>query len=445
MRRTTADRIGADSGPTGPSVPYAGPVFSIVTSTVRLAASRWPVLLACYLAGWLARYTVIEIAAVAGTTDALVAFLIMPIAILARLASFIAMFLVLRPGMPAFTEVLAGGGDSIDRTTDTPQKSGPSLQDLFLASILPFFAFYAAWQFLQEDTLQYAASALGKINPFSGVDTSAGVLNLQLTWASGAAIVVAYAGRYLLKRYSARLPRWSAVLTVYLEAVWVYLTLFLISTYRTDLDSWFASRKAAFWVADLRSTVGEFFAPIGHAWDAVAWAIGEAGALVLLPVAWLALAGIVYGRALSTEPLVLRVPQNPYLHGVRSRYARVPQAVSRRVADIGGDFVGRWKPLANALTLVWRAGVVPMGIFVLAYTVLEAAGSWMMFGAIQLIGAHDLVMWWMHVDGTVIFAIEVVLEPLRICLIAAAYDYCLRRLGERREAAAEATPVTAAV
>ena len=419
-------------------------MFSIVTSTIRLAATRWPVLLAFYLAGWLARYLVIEVAAFAGTTDALVAFLIMPIAILARLASFIAMFLVLRAGMPAFTELAANGEDAIDRTTEPVEKSAPSLQDLFLASILPFFAFYAAWKFLQEDTLQYAASALAKINPFADQDNSAGVLNLQLTWASGTAIVIAFTGRYLIKRYSDRLPRWTAVLTVYLEAVWVYLTVFLISVYREDVDSWIASRAATHWVADLRGIVGDVFAPLGLAWDAIAWAIGEAGALVLLPVAWLALAGIVYGRALSATPITLRTPTSRYVTGLRSGYARVPKAISRRFADVGGGFVGRWKPLANALTLVWRAGVVPMGIFVLAFTALEASSGWLAFGAIQLIGPHDLQDWWMNADGSLIFALDVLLEPLRICLIAAGYDYCLRRLGERREAAAEPAAVASA-
>jgi hypothetical protein len=416
-------------------------VFSILTSTLRLAASRWPVLVALYLAGWLARYLVIEVAAFAGTTDALAAFLIMPIAILARLASFIGMFLVLRADMPAFDELAASGEDAVDRTQDGPAgPARPSLQELFLASILPFFAFYAAWQFLQEDTLQYAAAALSKINPFADTDTSAGVLNLQLTWASAAAIVLAFTGRYLLKRYSAKLPRWTAVLTVYLEAVWVYLTLFLISTYRTDFESWVANRAVMQWIGTLRQSLGDVFAPIGLAWDAIAWALGEAGALVLLPVAWLALAGIVYGRALSAGPVRLRVPRNRYAERVRTRYSRVPTVVSRRLADVGGGFVGRWKPLANALTLVWRAGVVPMGIFVLGYTVLEAAGSWLGLGATRLIGAHDLESWWMNVDGVLIFAIEVLLEPLRICLIAAGYDYCLRRLSERRDAAALAEP-----
>jgi hypothetical protein len=413
-------------------------VFSIVTSTLRLAAAKWPVLVALYLGGWLGRYLVIEVAALVGSTDALAAFLIMPIAILARLASFIAMFLVLRPGMPAFRELAVNGEDAIDRTQNGPAKAstGPSLQELFLTSILPFFAFYAAWQFLREDTLQYAASALDKIDPFANTDNSAGVLNLQLTWASGATIVLALAGRYLLRRYSASLPRWTALVTVYLEAVWVYLTVFLISTYLAELDIWVANRAAMHWVRDLREWVGTLFTPIGVVWDAIAWAIGEAGALVLLPVAWLALAGIVYGRALTAGPFTLRVPQNRYADRVRTRYSRVPKAVTRRVADVGGGFLGRWRPLANALALVWRAGVVPMGIFVLAYTVIEAAGAWLGLGAIRLIGAHDLESWWMNMDGALIFGIAVLLEPLRICLIAAGYDYCLRRLGERRDAAA---------
>jgi len=82
-----------------------------------------------------------------------------------------------------------------------------------------------------------------------------------------------------------------------------------------------------------------------------------------------------------------------------------------------------------------------MGIFVLAYTVLEAAGSWLGFGAIRLIGAHDLEAWWMNMDGVLIFLLDVLLEPLRICLIAAGYDFCLRRLEERREAAADTAAV----
>ena len=418
-------------------------MLSILGQTLRLAAARWPVLLAWYLAGWLGRYLAIELAATLGATNALLGLLVMPLAILARLASFIGMFLVLRDSMPAFSDLKRSGLDDVDRTQPRGARAA-QVYDIFLVSIVPFFAFYAAWKFLGEDTVAYAISSLAKIDVFDEDYTPGGrVLDVQVNWASITAIIVAFAARYLIKRYQAKLPKWTPIVSVYLEAVWVYLTVFLISTYFAQFDAWVANRAAMHWMADLRGSVGDVFAPIGVAWDAIAWGIGEAGALVLLPVAWLALAGIVYGRALTAGPLGLRVPTNRYADRVRTRYARVPKAVSRRFMDVGAGFVGRWKPLANALTLVWRAGVVPMGIFVLAYTVIEASGAWLGFGATRLIGAHDLESWWMNVDGALIFGLDVLLEPLRICLIAAGYDYCLRRLSERRDAAAVADPVPA--
>ena len=75
-------------------------MLSIITRTARLAGAHWPALVAWFLAGWLARYLLIELAAVVGASALLGGLLIMPLAILARLISFVAMFLVLRPGMP---------------------------------------------------------------------------------------------------------------------------------------------------------------------------------------------------------------------------------------------------------------------------------------------------------------------------------------------------------
>ena len=86
----------------------------------------------------------------------------------------------------------------------------------------------------------------------------------------------------------------------------------------------------------------------------------------------------------------------------------------------------------------------PLGILVLAYTVLDDASGWLAFAAVQLIGPHDLQCWWMNADGSLIFALDVLLEPLRICLIAAGYDFCLHRLGDRREAAREQSDAVAA-
>ena len=410
-------------------------MFSIIGQTLRIAAARWPVLLAWYLAGWLVRYLVIELAATIGATNALLGLLVLPIAVLARLASFIGMFLVLREAMPAFTELKRSGLDDIDRTTQGGGRTA-QLYDIFLVSILPFFAFYAAWKFLGEDTVAYTVSALEKINLFDpNYDSLSAVTAVRLNWASVTVIVVAFAGRYVIKRYQPKLPKWTPIVAVYLEAVWVYLSVLMISTYIGEVNSWISSRAAVEWVASVRAGITGVFAPVGWIWAGIEWAIAETGALVLLPLSWLALAGIVYGRALAAKPLAI-TPRGRYIETARSRYAALPTVVTRRFTDIGSDFVGRWRPLGNALVLIWRAGVLPMGIFVLAYTVLEAATSWGFLAGIQLIGAHDLNAWWRNFDVILGFGVDTVVEPLRICLIAAGYDFCLRKLEERRDASA---------
>jgi hypothetical protein len=404
-------------------------VFSILTLTARLVAARWPQLLAWYLAGWLARYLLIELASVFGAFSALAGLLILPLAILARLGSFIAMFLVLRGTMPAFSDFSDRGDDAVDRTAATTPRT--RVTEIFLVSIVPFFAFYAAWKLLEEDTVHYAKSALEKID-YSGGAPDAAVLSLALDPLTIAVIVVAFAGRYSLKRFASSLPRWTNLIAVYLESVWVYLTLFLIVGYTEDVRAWIDSRAGTHLLTELRETVTGAFAPFGWIWGGVEWLVGATGGLVLLPLAWLTLAGIVYGRALAQPKVAIRL-NNRYYSRVRSRVGALPAGVLYRAKDVGNDFLARWKPLASAVVLIWRAGVLPMGIFVLAYTVLEAANGWLLFAGVQLIGPHDLVAWWMNFDDMLSFVVNVLLEPVRICLIAAAYDFCLRRLEERRE------------
>jgi hypothetical protein len=416
-------------------------VLSILVQTLRLAAARWPVLLAWYLAGWLTRYLVIELASTLGSQNALLGFLVMPLATLARLASFIGMFLALRGVMPSFSDMKDRGVDAIDRTTDEPAKPG-RVYDILLVSILPFFAFYAAWKFLAEDVAQYSERSLEKIDFFSGDGAAGAVLNLQADALTISIIVLAFVGRFLLKRYQEMLPRWTSLVTVYLEAVWVYLTLSVIGQYSAKWDAWVSSRAAVAAVADVKTAVSSWFAPLGWVWSGVEWIIAEAGGLMLLPLAWLALAGVVFGRALAAGAIAYR-PSNRYYVGVRSRVTALPQGVLRRLGDVGGDFVERWKPLANALVLMWRAGVVPLGLYVLAYTAIEAASAWAFLGVIQVVGPHELGRWWMNLASIYSFGIDSLIEPLRICLVAAGYDFCLRRLEERREAVGRAAGASA--
>ncbi|MCS5713593.1 hypothetical protein NVV95_03375 [Herbiconiux sp. CPCC 205716] len=408
-------------------------MLTIPARTLRLVAAHWPALLAWYLAGWLARYLIIELASYFGATSALIGLLILPLAALARLGSFIAMFLVLRPSMPSFQELRRSGRGTEE--PGAPETGRRRVTEIVLTSILPFFTFYAAWQFLSVDVQQYATGSLENIDPFqSGVDRSAAVLNVRLdVWSIGV-IVVAFAGRTLLKRYRVKLPAWSSVIAVYCEAVWIYVALYFINSYLGQFSSWVSSRAAVQWYETVKAAAFEAVHPIGVAWAAVEWAIGRTGGLVLLPLAWLTLAGIVYGRALAAPKITYR-PKNAYYTSARKRIDGLPGQLRRRLAELGDGVTGRFKPTVSAFLLIWRAGAAPMGLFVLGYTVIEAGSSWLLLAGVRLIGPHDLHAWWMNFDDMLVFVVGVIVEPLRLCLIAAAYDFCLRRLEERREAA----------
>lgn len=400
-------------------------MLNILSTTGRLVARKWAPLLAWFLAGYLVHYVIIEIAGFFGASSAIIGIAIMPLAVLARLISFIAMFYVLRDAMPAF-QSLADNGELTDDLPDRPR-----INDVLLISILPFFAFYAAWKFLNDDVQQYAVSALANFNPFDGPQTG-NVLDIELSPLTIGIVVVAFAARYVIKKFSDALPRWTAVVAVYFEALWVYLTVLLLNNYTDQITDWIESRAAVAWYEAAKTGVIEFFAPLGFLWSGIEAVIGEVSGLVLLPIAWLAIAGVIYGKALAASAAV------PVPARIRRLTGRVPKALARRGKDIGNDFLDRWRPLANALVLIWRAGVVPIGAFVLLYVVLDAGRYWLTLGVARVIGPHDLGTWWFRFDEILLFVVVALIEPLRIALIAAAYNYALGQLEKRRDDAARA-------
>ncbi len=80
-----------------------------------------------------------------GWDNDLWASLIMPFAGLARLGSYVAMFLVLRPAIPALAAL--------------PRRSARRI-DVFSNVIVPFFAIYLAWKLFAEDWLAFEQRAL---------------------------------------------------------------------------------------------------------------------------------------------------------------------------------------------------------------------------------------------------------------------------------------------
>ncbi|WP_417508983.1 hypothetical protein [Microbacterium sp.] len=396
----------------------------ILASTRRVLLRHWPAMLAWFLAGRIVHYVGIEIAGYVGAWTSTAGFLILPLAILARLISFVAMFLVLRDGLRDL--------QAIAPVPETGAERRRTFLNTLLASILPFFAIYAAWGMLRDDVTAYSARAL-EVN--SGILLQSVVdqvdapereiaLNLSVNVVTVLIIVLAYSGRWAWKKWATRLPKPFSLVAVYLEAVWVCFSLFLIRDGISALTGWVDTRVGMQWIIGLRSWVSDQLVPIAWIWDGVEWFIGEVAGLVAEPLAWLAIAGVIYGQAIAAEK-----PWANYRLFTRSskRMERIPGPARRVLTEIGKDFTGRFTPISNAIALMWRTGPVRIASYVLLYTIVLALSASGLRLIALLIGPQDLFGFWSVADVAFGLLVAAVTEPVRIALVASAYDAALGR------------------
>ncbi|MCR2808648.1 MULTISPECIES: hypothetical protein [unclassified Microbacterium] len=386
---------------------------------------HWPALLALYLAGTLGRYVAIEVAGFVGAYSAVAGALLFPLAILSRLVALVAMLLVLRDGMAQLGVIAPIPAGRSERRR--------AFIDALLAGILPFVAFYAAWGYLREDAAAYFSRLL-EINAGLIADEifgdaqragDAAVGELSFGPVTIAIIVAAFTGRWLWKRYRGRVPKAFAAVAVYLEVLWVYLSVTLIADALNTVVAWAQKRQAMVWLADVREWVGGQLAPVAWTWDAAEWFLSELGGIVLLPIAWLAIAGVIYGQAVAPQTLQLGVP---VVVRARARFDTLPSRLRARLRDLWADLLSRFQPIGRALLLMWRAGPVLVGSYVLLFTVLLFLDAALELGITRVIGPQELGGFWMVNAPLIFLFVPLVIEPLRVVLVASAYDAVIGRL-----------------
>ena len=175
----------------------------------------------------------------------------------------------------------------------------------------------------------------------------------------------------------------------------------------------------------MREWVGAQLVPIAWAWDAVEWFLGEVGGIVLLPIAWLTIAGVIYGQAVA--------PQSARLGGqvtarAQARFNTLPSRLRARLRDVWSDLIARFQPIGRALLLMWRAGPVLIGSYVLLFTMLLWLDAALEVGVTRMIGPEELGGFWMVNAPLVFLFVPLVIEPLRVVLVASAYDAVIGRL-----------------
>lgn len=390
----------------------------MLSTAARAYARCWPALLAWFLAGWLARLLLLRLAAAIGNELPIVGQLILPLAVIARLASYVAMFLVLRSALPTLED-----GDA------APEEAGPMRflarwGSAISAAILPFFVIYAAWGMIAEDSRDYAAAALDQADLWGGGSSRALDVVVDV-WSIGI-VVVAFLGRWLLQRFAARLHRSTAVVAAYLEAVWVLVALLIVRELLSGIPGWIATRRMFAPIADTIAVWRDqqtWFRWLG---DAATWLMEQLGDVVFQPLAWVALAAIVYARTVTRADSTAGVRLARARDAVTRRWARIPLGARRLLTASTGGFQERWLPIAGSIRIVASAGPLVLGGFLLGYAVLHAAGEWLAIGILRALGPHEF-LFWTAVDDPVTLLVVALVIPAQLTLVAAAYDAALRR------------------
>ena len=418
----------------------------------------FPQLAALYLLGWLGRKGAIELAAWLGWDNDVWASLIMPFAGLARLGSYAAMFLVLRSAIPALAAL--------------PRRSARSV-DVFANIIVPFFAIYLAWKLFAEDWLDFETAALNyrvaaaMTNALTTGESSGGLHPDQIpvstvTWVIIAAALVL---RYVLGRFKESLPGWMIAVRVYVDALWVFLTVSFAANQGVNFllnpMGWVGERRIVVWFNVTRADLFSHFQPLETLWDAAMAVLRTAFGGATIPLLWLAVAGIIYGVSMPDWRGAARRVVGDRADRVFDRAAagkkrfsergwQVPQTLGEKALAWVRGRMGNYSNIVDSARLILHGGVLALSLYVFGYLALawlDMAGAFYhpevsmgyLFRFIAwLFGPHPLTFWNGFAD-TIALVSHMIVEPLRVCLIASTVAYCLEQ-AQRHETTTATAP-----
>ena len=426
--------------------------LGVLGQALRVLWRHWPLLLVLDLGGRLARLLLIDVAAQASAISAVVGAMVLVLAPLAMMTSLILMLRVLRSSLPYIGPLARAPEELTAEATDAASsrrwRAWRRLRELDeVGSVLvPFLTVYATSGYLREDMVAYANAVLqdevfASPDIFSGgtVDTAAR-LPFSPTLATLTLVAVAFALRriFAARRATTRV-RGLGVLAAYVEVLWLTGATAALGTARNDIDSWVRSRRVVVWAQHTWATFVDQVGPvvaIVHA--VVSWLatlIGTATAVIVVPVAWLAIGAVVYGEAIRE----VQGPRPRLLVYVSARWQRLHRQVQRAGTELTADVRGRFGALWSGLRLLRRAGLVPMALFCLAFVATQAGTDWIWELERAIIGPRALDPFWFSITPPLTLLNDSLATLPLICLVAAAVDRVIKMQ------AGVAKPVAAAV
>lgn len=405
-----------------------------VTLTFRLLWRFWPQLVALLLIGTIAGDLLLQLAAHAAYLDHMTGLALLTLVALAQLIVTVAMFLVLRPGLPAVRAAQARAAGTADGTLEHERSRTGRFADLVTIALLPFFAYYAAWGFLGNTVRQYTRLALD-IAPFGEGQNVLDVLDSRWLVLS---VAVSWVIRHLAKAMQAKggaRPFWQIVVVV-CETNWIFVGLYVISRWKDTALDWIISRRI---FSSLQAAVEGIADPVAGATAAPMVPVEMTGTstittltdlffYMLLPLIWLVMAALIYGYDVRDREALLRVHKR--LERVGERYRAIPKFLRDFVEHFIGGYRSRYLPIANGVRLTLGSGMMLIVTVIVGYRLIDWAAAWAWLGATRLIGAHDLETWQVIADGMTLLlgspfqdsSTGILVEPVRICFLAAVLE-----------------------
>ena len=407
--------------------------------TAGLLARFWPQLLLIGSIGYIANDLLLDAAVSVGLRHPLGGMVVLSSVVLAKLLVVVMMFSALRPGLPALAALRRESRD--EGPAPDERKTSDHMLAVTAAAILPFFAYYAAWGFLGDTVREYSRLALDsvafgeKLNIFDLLSSSGLVASILACWAI----------RWFAKRMNARShgPYWR-LLIVAADASWIFISLYALSVWKNDFIAWIGagslleelSMGAKSFSLSIAAYAAESFTPVEFRQPGFFEQAQNLFFYALLPMIWLVMAAIINGYELSARPAPAAAPSHA---STRQQWLR------DFVAHFTRGYRSRYAPVWTCLKLTLSAGLATLLTFIIAWRAIGWLGAWTWIGLTRAIGGHDLATWQMLASIIDVFIGSpsdldggILLDAMRIALLAAVLEYAVATQRDRLRPVAEA-------
>lgn len=392
---------------------------------MRILWRYWPQLMALWVAGIIGNLLLNEFAALIGRLNTLAGLSTLSLVVLLKLVVIVALFETVRPALPALDA--AAQAATVQPDADASPPAG--FASVLTLTLVPFFAFYAAWGFLSDTVRDYSKLVLDLMM----AGESGNLLQVSGgTWlfvSVGVAWAVRRFAKFMHKRSKAAV--WPLVIVI-CEANWAFIALFVVSNWEGEIRAWIGERAAR---------IGVFLGFLDPIREAAADTLfpppPEAAALPLskrlnslffyglYPIVWMTLAAVVYGYDIAN---VMPLGEGR-LARAASRWQTLPKAVRDFVSHFIAGTIKRYRALAEGVGLTLRSGLGLLLTTIVLFRLLDWGSAWAWYGLTQLVGPHEFRLWQIIAQGISLFLGSpsapgdgVLVMPIKICLLAAALE-----------------------